>query len=215
MPKRTTLYFEQDPLGDRLRREAITSRPAFSESLHERVLAAIQASAGRDAASDDRASDGLTSDAEWLAVAEAKAAVRARGRFRQAVPSAVMGWMGRAAVVISAVCVLFVVFVAGTRFASRPMADGSPSNRFAMQDGRLDPSGARASRLATPSRLSHSDTLYGPTDRRLLASLSATENGKGSNPNLLVYDDARRAARVLFDRLPVDFRLADLALVDE
>jgi hypothetical protein len=62
------------------------------------------------------------------------------------------------------------------------------------------------------------------SDWRRLASISPSrtawpnrntaDTDTNPNANRLVYEDARRAARVLLDRLPVDLPLADFALVD-
>jgi len=208
---RRTIICEHDSVGDRLRREAIETRPPFSTAIHERIQKAIEES--RQEATSGvlaGASDDL-SRPTWYS--------QPRKAFHhRALRVASLSRRVRR-VMAAAVSVGLLAVAAGVAWhLPRPSSLTDPMPSDAAQ---LVIQGASNATVA-PSV--ESDGIAPRADGRLvegravLPSSSAVADRLDLDPpsvahdprfGLLVYNDARRAARVLLDRLPVDLRAMD------
>lgn len=203
MPRRT-IHCQPDPVGDRLRQEALESRPAFSEAIHQRILAAIRK---RDSQRLARRSTAplLQSAARHFALGKAVPWASRRLRLRPILAMAV------------ASCILLTV-VATTYQKHQHTFSPTGESQTALALPQITQTPAptvSAASSPTPSRPkwpAHTHRLRSDAERTLA---SAQPPAATASLDHLVYDDARRAARVLLNRLPIDLALADLTKTDQ
>jgi hypothetical protein len=212
---RRTIFCSHDPLGDRLRREARQSRPAFSQALHERIAAVVEQQRLRRMAQRHDS----PSFRQTPTVGQRQGRIEGNGRGE----ATIRPRLSRVATLVAAACVALMVVGVGWQWTGRSL----PVDGQRVDDGS-QVALARANTVST--QVGQSGTPSGATVRNAASGHGAGEGqgwaaahsppraqpvGPGVNLDRLVCDDARRGARVLLDRLPIDLALSDLTQIDK
>jgi hypothetical protein len=210
---RRTIICERDAVGDRLRREAIETRPAFSTAIHERIQEVIEKSR------QETASGALAGSSDVVPSPRR----HSRGRPRKVFDHRAWGLASVSQrvrrVMVASVGVGLLAVAAGVAWHfPRPssLADPTPSNAAQLVI-RSESNATVVASVETDGITPRAEGRLAERQAAFAGSGAVTDRPDLNSPTvsqeprfgLLVYNDARRAARVLLDRLPVDLRAMD------
>ena len=170
---------KEQALGERLRREAFASRPTFSEPLHDRIVRAVQ----------------------WRRAEESEA--HANSRPLTAAGYSPAAWFSRGAIAACALCAVAI----GWWLSDNHRPPNLPANdSVAAAGSQAGPASAPNDAAAPTTELPSIGEL---ADRAAdsLDELAAAASLKPQSAQL--EHDARLAADMLIERLPIDVHLAD------
>ncbi len=222
MSKRT-IFCRRDPLGDRLRRESWETRPAFSEALYQRIVAALQEQCPH------RRAKPRAEPWPWRPSKVGQLGGRPTQQGHRAATSRErLVWATSMVTTAGVWLVMLGIGWRGTGWLPS-VRHWQPvhvtiAHRSADAASRRDVEAALAACM--PQKSSDTPLVRSPARERPATSQPAgparpnaarpqlAQLAAGAAFDCLVCDDARRAARVLFNRLPIDLSLADLTQPD-